>query len=62
MAAKRRRQGAVRTMLQEAANWARDEGIGWLSPVVTEANAGARALYASLGMAPVGQYHYRHKT
>ena len=26
---------------------------------VTEANDGARRLYASLGMAIVGQYHYR---
>jgi len=28
---------------------------------VTEANAPARALYASLGMKAVGQYHYRVK-
>jgi len=54
-----RRQGLGRHMLRAAAFWAQARGAGHVALVVTEANAGARALYASLGMSPVGQYHYR---
>jgi GNAT superfamily N-acetyltransferase len=54
-----RRQGSGRTLVRAAANWARTEGGTWLALAVTEANAPARALYASLGMQAVGQYHYR---
>jgi N-acetylglutamate synthase len=57
----RRRQGAGLAMLRAAANWAEAQGATRFSLVVTRANAGARALYASLGMAVVGQYHYRIK-
>lgn len=56
-----RRQGAGRHLLVAAANWAAGQGAQTLSLVVTVANAGARTLYASLGMGVVGQYHYRQK-
>lgn len=56
-----RRQGAGLYMLRAAANWAQAEGATTISLVVTEANAGARALYASLGMVVVEHYHYRMK-
>lgn len=56
-----RRKGAARQMMCAAAHWAAEQGADRLGLVVTEANTGARALYASLGMQPVGQYHYRYK-
>ncbi len=54
-----RRQGIADKIMRGAANWAQDQGADWLSLVVTQANAPARALYASLTMQVVGQYHYR---
>lgn len=54
-----RRQGAARHLVQAAAHWAQEQGADTVSLVVTEANAPARALYASLGMRDVGRYHYR---
>jgi GNAT superfamily N-acetyltransferase len=54
-----RRQGSAHNILSAAARWAQDHGAETLSLVVTEANAPARALYASHGMSVVGQYHYR---
>ena len=54
-----RRHGMARWFLREAAFWACDNGAAQLSAACTQANAGANALYASLGMTPVGQYHYR---
>lgn len=56
-----RRKGAGRQILNAAAHWAAEQGAVRLALAVTEANTPARALYASLGMQPVGQYHYRHK-
>ena len=56
-----RRQGCARNILRAAAHWARDHGADTLALAVTEANQGARALYASQGMQGVGQYHYRQK-
>jgi len=56
-----RRQGLARNMMRAAAVWAQQEGLPWLSVLVTEANAPANALYCSLGMRAVGQYHYRCK-
>ena len=56
-----RRQGSAHHIMLAAAQWARDQGVGTLSLVVTAANAPARALYASLGMRAVGHYHYRQK-
>ncbi len=54
-----RRQGAGRAMLHRAARWAMERGAHTLALAVTEANGPANALYSSLGMTPVGQYHYR---
>jgi GNAT superfamily N-acetyltransferase len=57
-----RRKGAAGHVLAAAAAWAGEQGAQDLSLVVTQANAGARALYAGLGMQPVAGYHYReHK-
>jgi N-acetylglutamate synthase len=54
-----RQQGMAGWFMRMAAFWARDHGAGHLAVVCTQANIGANALYASLGMALVGQYHYR---
>ena len=56
-----RRQKSAVYMLRRAVQWSQDHGAEWFSLVVTEANGPARALYASLGMAIVGHYHYRMK-
>lgn len=56
-----RRQRAAVNMMRMAAVWAQDQGATHFSVLVTRANAGANALYASLGMQIVGQYHYRSK-
>lgn len=56
-----RRNGAGRHLLQAAAQWAMDQGAQSLSLVVTRENRPARALYESLGMQSVGQYHYRQR-
>ena len=52
-------RGMGRHVMQKAALWAQDNGATHIAALCTEANAGANALYASLGMACVGQYHYR---
>jgi ribosomal protein S18 acetylase RimI-like enzyme len=57
----RRRQGVAVNMMRAAANWAQDNGARELSVVVTLSNDGGNALYRSLGMKPVGRYHYRIK-
>jgi N-acetylglutamate synthase len=54
-----RRRGLGRHMMAGAVHWARGQGARDFGLVVTKANAGAQALYASLGLARVGQYHYR---
>lgn len=56
-----RRQGSAHNILRAAAGWAQQQGAAALSLVVTTANQPARALYASLGLQVVGQYHYRQK-
>lgn len=56
-----RRQGVAHNILRAAAGWAQDQGAETLVLLVTQANEGARALYASLGMVVVGQYHYRKR-
>lgn len=56
-----RRQGSANNIMRAAAIWAQDQGAETLSLAVTEQNAPARALYASLGMEVVGPYHYRKK-
>ena len=54
----RRHKSAVNIM-RKAAEWAQDHGAERFSVLVTNANMPANALYASLGMGIVGQYHYR---
>ena len=54
-----RRKGAASNLLRSAAFWAQDRGAACLALAVTRANGAARSLYASLGLAVVGQYHYR---
>ncbi|WGW04893.1 GNAT family N-acetyltransferase [Tropicibacter oceani] len=54
-----RQKGLGGWMMRAAAFWAVDNGADWLALVVTKANTGANALYASLGMEVVGEYHYR---
>ena len=54
-----RRRGLARHLTQAAAFWAQDQGADYLTLVTTQANAGANALYSSLGKMLVGQYHYR---
>lgn len=55
----RRRAGAGGMLVRGAASFAAEHGGRWLALAVTEANAPARALYARLGMAEAGRYHYR---
>ncbi|SEQ74136.1 GNAT family N-acetyltransferase [Thalassovita taeanensis] len=57
-----RKQGMARKFMRLAASWAQENGAEYLSVVCTQANTAANALYSSLGMTLVGQYHYRkHK-
>lgn len=56
-----RRQGLAANMTRAAAFWAADNGADFLTLVTTKVNAGANALYTSLGMTVVGHYHYRIK-
>ncbi len=61
VASEQRRQGTAINMMRQAALWAQDNGAETLAVLVTESNLPARALYASLNMKPVGNYHYRIK-
>ncbi|MBE0412038.1 GNAT family N-acetyltransferase [Yoonia sp.] len=54
-----RRQGLAKYMMRAAAFWAQAQGMDFLTLATTQANKGANALYASLGMTVVGHYHYR---
>jgi GNAT superfamily N-acetyltransferase len=54
-----RKQGMGGHAMTAAARWTVEQGGRWLSLVVAQDNAGGNALYASLGMMPVGHYHYR---
>ncbi|MFZ7093471.1 GNAT family N-acetyltransferase [Primorskyibacter sp. 2E233] len=56
-----RKKGLGGWMMRAAGFWAVANGAPWLALAVTKANTGANALYASLGMEVVGQYHYRMK-
>jgi len=53
--------GQGRNATKQAALWAAQNGTDYLATLCTQANTGANTLYTSLGMAPVGQYHYRIK-
>lgn len=56
-----RRMGLAANLTRGVARWAATQGATTLSLATTQANSGARALYSSLGMTVVGQYHYRIK-
>lgn len=56
-----RRAGMGRHLTRHAAHWAAANGASYLAVLCTKANTGANALYTSLGMTLVGQYHYRIK-
>lgn len=57
--AEHRRQGVGRNLTLHAAHWASGQGADTLAVLCTRANAGANALYTSMGFALVGEYHYR---
>ncbi len=57
-----RRKGVGKRLMQAAANWATENGAGWITVAVTRANTGANALYRGLTMEVATQYHYRRKT
>lgn len=61
VAAFARRQGLARIMMGAAASWAADRGSDVFSVLVTQENAPAGRLYASLGMQAVESYWYRVK-
>jgi GNAT superfamily N-acetyltransferase len=54
-----RRNGLARDLMIAAARWAQAKGATYLTLVTTQENQAANALYTSLGMTHVGQYHYR---
>ncbi|MCV2893104.1 GNAT family N-acetyltransferase [Lentibacter sp. XHP0401] len=56
-----RKQSMGKYAMYELAHWAAQNGADHISLVVTQANAAGNALYTSLGMTCVGQYHYRLK-
>ncbi|MBS9715396.1 GNAT family N-acetyltransferase [Pseudohalocynthiibacter aestuariivivens] len=56
-----RRQGVAINIMRAAAHWAQDQGAETLLVLVTQENKGANALYSSLSMQNVGNYHYRIK-
>ncbi len=56
-----RRAGLGRHMMRQASFWAAAQGATHMSVLCTKANIGANALYTSLGLTHVGQYHYRKK-
>lgn len=57
-----KRKGVGVNIMCKAAKWAQDQGAQCLAVIVTQDNKAANALYTSLGMELVGQYHYRTKT
>ena len=54
-----RRRGLGAVMVRAAAAWAAAQGAETFALAVRGANAPALALYAALGMAEAGRYHYR---
>ena len=59
VAPEHRRKGLAQHLTRAAARWAQAQGATRFSLLVTATNAGANALYAGLGLAEVGHYHYR---
>jgi GNAT superfamily N-acetyltransferase len=56
-----RRQGLAANLTRASAIWGQTQGAKWFTLAAVAANVGANALYTSLGMQVVGQYHYRVK-
>ena len=56
---RQRRKGAGRMLMAGAARFAHEAGATVFGLAVTEANAGANALYGALGMEVAARYHYR---
>jgi len=56
-----RRQGLAAHLTQATAVWGQSQGATWYTLAAVAANEAANALYTSLGMTIVGQYHYRIK-
>ncbi len=56
-----RRKHCAANMMRAAAMWARDHGAKQIATLTVRENAPACALFTSLGLSPVGQYHYRLK-
>ena len=54
-----RRQGVAEWMMRRAAFWGQAQDARHMSVLCVEANAGANALYRSMGFEAVGRYHYR---
>ena len=48
--------------MRAAAHWGQAQGAARLSVLCVDTNIRAQALYAKLGFAPVGHYHYRQST
>ncbi|MBV2358969.1 GNAT family N-acetyltransferase [Thalassococcus sp. CAU 1522] len=59
IAAPFRGKGLGGWMMRLAAHWGRAQGATHMAVLCTKANAAANGLYASLGLADVGEYHYR---
>lgn len=56
-----RRKGVARSLMSQAAAWAKTNKATTLAALVTRANSDAHALYSSLGMREIDHYHYRRK-
>ena len=56
-----RRTGVAKKLMAQAAKWAEDQGAKYMALMATRDNTAANNLYSSLGMRPVGHYHYRIK-
>ena len=56
-----RRLGLAANLTRAVAIWGQKHRVTHIALATTQANEGANALYASLGMHLVGQYHYRIK-
>ena len=54
-----RRKGVAGKIMCHAAHWAADNGAKYMTLVTTAENKPANMLYRNLGMAMIGQYHYR---
>jgi len=59
--AHQRKKGVGAWVMRTAAKWCVDIGGSELAVICTKHNIGANALYSSLGMRQVGEYHYRIK-